>query len=82
MTLPQGGKAKRIPPFCPLPSQPVIDEQLFQFLGAHGLGNDVYFIRLDLPGQGPVFIGLGVRLIEFDDGLPVDLGLLDDFSRG
>ena len=42
----------------------------------------MYFIGLDFPGQGPVFIGLGVRRIEFDDGLPVDFGPLHQILPG
>jgi len=37
----------------------------------------VQFVGFDFSGQGPVFIGLGVRRLVFDDGFPVDFGLLD-----
>ena len=62
--------------------QPVVDEQLFQFVGAQGLRDDLHLVTFDLPGQGPVFIGLRMRAIEFDNGLAVDFGPLHHVVPG
>ena len=54
----------------------------FQLVGVHGLGDDMQFIGFDLPGQGPVFIGLGMIGIIFNDSLAVDFGPLHHVVPG
>src|SRR5208337_132220 len=77
-----GGKLA--PGLLPAPSsrQPIVDKQLLQHLGAYGFGDNLHLVGFDLPGQGPVFIGLGMAGFVLDDGLPMDLGPLHHVIPG